>query len=1339
MKKLKTSLTALLLVAMTSLAMQPAPSPVPQEKWQTYGIFRYKLPPNWSLYEEHTNEEYLTFRHVINGELTYIVRLRHKGTITRHERDFKTHIATLTKTHAERKDDIDHVEEQSRYKTLGVDRCHMMSYLAPAFNHRGFLFTPVIDGKMYYVHVFDKKEKKKELRREAADFISGISLIPEEPELLVQKDKTSTGSASASVGIPGETIPAAKPLPFLDIKTITASQWDGAVAGAMEGMRLVYGPMNEAEEAEFMNAWAPLRQTPFREAVDYLNKFNPLLGEFLVYRTAVVQTSQLLEEAVRNAGYAAEFDDPGGVRNYMDLASRYQALLLSRQKRLDQVARALTDLGNPPDGRELMTRRQSRYKKEKEFLESLLNDFTPEGCWAGTQNQFYDPTWKFGEVWFPRYFYIYKIDTPDGEKYYDIELCGECNYTSLPGKSTVKGNMGDRFIRRELTTPDYYGRGVGGANDGKIFHHFVRFDYPAIPSFPETSSARFKELIATGEKVNNTVFNATFTKQMTLNSMAAAFFKTAVRWSEEERWDDFAHDPESVFIPDELKKAFGSEMAGGASPATLAAQTPARKPDTPGAQPAAKGSAGDDHSAEERRKINEETIAFHKTNLAIIEKNMVRDREELKKESDPRRREALQLRILGAQADLQAEKDRIATIQTGEIVHSRSPWDEYARAGFIQNIAQNQQRLENISRSVRKAYEMADKLPEAQAREARAVIGSKFRGEMVGNLDEAAVRAIVEEANDVGRKYYEEKMAVDRAANKEAVAEADWADACLQTAQVVKTTADYSMMGLSLFGGQYVNNIYQGVTGYIEGGPKEAFLRVAGSYNTVTGIAVDGFRGFENAVNNGGDFMDGLKGAAGEAAKGYITSKALSYGAGKISSTFARPNGPLPDLDNPSAGKSGASPVAKSGSPVAAQSGTSAAAQRGASPEVQSGSSASAKGGTSPVAKGGTSPVAKGGSTPDAPGQAGTRGRPAIDADDFNRPLSPQEMAVYREQVADARIRVTSYKKTYEKLEAARQAGAPPSEIKKILVELDDRSAKIHSSPQAKMMMKTLQKDPSNLDLIKRYSNSMDRIHQRVEKRYHQEMDARGWSREELEAIRNRPDPAELQRAREKQARGETVQPEDLLGSKTVNMDYDAGRKARTGPDGRPLPPVKNGEPTSVETWHTEAQEAWEKAFQAETGQNAAHSWENITHSKVGDAYADLNVLQKNGILHANKAWAGQTADVTYYKGEHIRQSPEFQRVEKYVEIARGTAKDYRTKMGPLMESKKPQPGTASHEAWQQHKTYWDKMSDIMDQMGSGRKDPLTADREVRELTGGKSLLEVTFDMRNFMESLMKL
>ena len=642
------------------------------------------------------------------------------------------------------------------------------------------------------------------------------------------------------------------------------------------------------------------------------------------------------------------------------------------------------------------------------------------------------------------------------------------------------------------------------------------------------------------------------------------------------------------------------------------------------------------------------------------------------------------MRILGAQANIQAEKDRIATIQTGVIVFNRSPWDDYAKSNFIQNIAENQQKMENISRGIRKAYESADRLPDEEARKARNIINEKYNGKIMADMDEKAAMAIIEEANSVGKKYYQGKIDAAKADKKLADEEAQWADACLQTAEIVKTTADYSMMGLSMFGGKYVNTAYQGITGYIEGGPKEAFLRVSGSYNAVTGVAVDGFRGFEDAVNQGGDFTDGILGAGWEITKGLITDKAMSYGAGKLSAKFNRPNGDLPNVDG----------LARTG-----QTDTGTA----------------------------NKPV------------AGQKNAPRVTEPDFNRPLTAQEIAVHREQIADGRNKVNSYKKTFEKLESARKSGAPPSEIKKILIELDDRSAKIHSSPQAKMMMKTMQKQPKNLELIKRYSNSMDRVHQRVEKRYQAEMQKNGWSPEELTPIRNKPDPADLQKAREMQARGEAVSPEALLGSKTVNMDYDAGRKPKLDSNGKPIPPIKNGVPVPVEAWHAEAQAAWEKAYLAETGQSPTHSWENITHGKLGDAYADLNVLQKNGILNANKEWAGQTSDVSYYKAEHLRGSPELQRAEKYVEIARGTSKDYRTKMMPLIEQKRPNVGTPSYEAWQKHKDYWAKTNGILEDMGSGKKDPLTADREIREITGGKSVLELTFDMRNFMESLMLL
>ncbi len=1275
-------LLMLTLTATVGITLYAQQTGLSTEQTYTYDKFEYHLPPDWAFSEEGTNKDFLTFTYEPGGRREYVVRIRLKSTLVPGKFFLKTYHESLTEIQNDKKDYVDHVEQPSKYYTLGQENCWMLSYVAPAFDHRGFILTPVVDKKMYQVYVFDKIDKKKELREEAIEFLAGLSIAGKEKPLRVEsrdrKRATTPAGAMAELEVEGETIPPAKPIPFLDIREITQAQWDGAVAAAMEGMRLVYGPMTSEEEEDFLKYWAPLRQTPFSEAVDYLNKFNPLLGEFLVYRSAITQTAQLLEEAVTNAGYAAEFEDPQGVLAYRDLASRYRTLLVSRQKRLEQIVKELNELGNPPDGLSLMAERQGRYRKEKDYLQSLLQKFTTEGCWIGMT---YDSSLKdagLGDVYTPEYFYVYSV----GSHLYSLKLCIDCNVQAeeggnwqIVGEANVSDGPAASFVRMELVNPDNVKREGG---NGKIISRYRKFDYPEIPLFDEISEERYAELIQKESETNWKMWLQQLNTEQQKNRLAEAFYSTAVAWSEEERWEEYDHDPKSVFLPAEMLLAFHAEMEGAAP----TPETPARpQVESASTEPALQGlHPEEDKTAAERKQLDLETIQFHQNNLAVIEKNMVKDRDELSREKDPQRRDALKLRILGAQADIQAEKDRIATIETGEIVHNRSPWDEYARTSFIQHIADNQRRLENMSRSIRKAYDMADKLPEKEAEQVRNIINTRYRGEMVSDMDEAKVQSIVEEASDVARGYYRTMMEDETVAGEKQLNRAEWANVGLQTAEVVKTAADYSMTGLSLFGGQYVNNIYQGVTGYIEGGPRGAFLNVAGAYNTATGIAVDGFKGFEEAVNKGGGITEGLQGAAWEASIGFIRDQAIAYGAGKISTKFARPNGELTTLDGPNA------------------------------------------------------PKATQGDADVSPRKKVTA---AKDIDDFNRPLTAEEIAVYREQISDGRIKVNSYRTTFEKLEQARKAGAPVQDIRQILAELDNRSAKIHSSPQAKMIMKTLQKDPSNLEMIKRYSNSMDRVHQKVENRFQEEMAAAGWSREELEPIRNRPDPAELQRAREKQARGEMVQAEDLLGTKTVNMDYDIGIKAKIGADGRPVSPMKNGEPTSVVAWHAEAQEAWERAYRAETGQSPTHSWENVTHAKLGDAYRDLSVLQKNGILHANKAWAGQTADVTYFKATHLRGEAEFQRVEKYVEIARGTAKDYRTKMNPLLESKKPQSGTASHEAWQKHKEYWEKVYSVMDRMGSGRTDPMSADREIRELTGGKSLMEVTFDLRNFMESLM--
>ncbi len=606
---------------------------------------------------------------------------------------------------------------------------------------------------------------------------------------------------------------------------------------------------------------------------------------------------------------------------------------------------------------------------------------------------------------------------------------------------------------------------------------------------------------------------------------------------------------------------------------------------------------------------------------------------------------------------MQAEQDRLETVQKGVIIHRRSPWDDFAQAQFVQKIALDQKRMDKVTISLRRAYKMADNLPEEKAKEVRRFLTSGYSPEVLATGDTKKAGKVLDIVYGIAAEHWGTEKA-------KADADAQWADTCLYTAETVKKGADTSLMLMSIAGGPAVNNVYQGITGYIEGGPKEAFLRVGASYNQLTGIAVDGYRGFETAVQQGGGWNECFQGAAWEITQGLIMEKAMSIGIGGAMRGYgaiknARLKGKAPAVNN--------TRVART-------------------PEVI---------------------VAK------------VKNKPSNVPDNgFNKSLTQADMKTYKNQIADGRNKVNSYKKTFNKLETARRNGESPEKIKKILKELDDRSAKIHSSPQAKMMMKTYQRNPKNREMVKRYCNSMDRVHRRVEKVFQEKMSEQ-WGYEKMKPIRNAD------------------------SGRSVNMDYDIARDVPYDSNGRQLSPMKNGKPVSEVVWMNDAQKKWNEAYRETTGQSPEHSWETITTASHAEAYKDRAIITKvedgGGVLQANKRWAEQTADVNQFKGDHLTNSPDFKRVEKHVEIARSTSKECEKRLFTLLDSKAPpKKNVKSYQQWQKQKAYWEKMNGVLKQMGNGRISPLEGDRQIRLISGGKSSLEVTHDLRNFMEVLLK-
>ena len=187
--------------------------------------------------------------------------------------------------------------------------------------------------------------------------------------------KASAGASAAS----SPDIQAAMPAPFLDINKISTTQHNGAVSGAMEGMRLLYGEMSPDQEHQFRNNWAPLFDYPTPAAVEYLNTLNPLLGQFLAGREAFFRAAAAAEAAMLDSSLAVTADSRDGYADAVATADRQQQVLGALHAGLVQIAAKIQALGNPPNPLEGKCEARRRYRRALPANSSLDGEWVSDG------------------------------------------------------------------------------------------------------------------------------------------------------------------------------------------------------------------------------------------------------------------------------------------------------------------------------------------------------------------------------------------------------------------------------------------------------------------------------------------------------------------------------------------------------------------------------------------------------------------------------------------------------------------------------------------------------------------------------------------------------------------------------------------------------------------------------------------------------------------------------------------------------------------------------------------------------------------------------------------------
>lgn len=717
------------------------------------------------------------------------------------------------------------------------------------------------------------------------------------------------------------TLSATQISSFLDITLLTSEQWAGAVSAAMEGTRLVYGPMTPEQTQLFESKWAPMFAFPFREGVDWLNKLNPLLGQFLAIRATMADTAIQFDAAWKEAVTAAAIQDEQGVREALSIAFTEKQLLIGLGKQLDQVVSDILALGDPPNPAYHRRKKQEEHdnsvKQTREIIRQVAAPLTRE----------VPPS---QERWVMTRAFSTQIIPKQG-----ATVAFDANSATVSMSATIEGRP---ETRRSKATPDYVisstwktswttPLGVIDKANSPIEMTFTSeltahngFDTDPRDTFLTTGCS--VELVGWTSVPQDPHRTPKVLEQVVEINRSHSGDPGGGRFVFEDRWYDVSiRHAESPLVmnPKDFQQTrtikwkdpfIGLDGYIGVRTEVILQNSsvvlgrtyqyewdptgdtlkPIEGSDSGSSKEIVSGSRTPEELAEE--------IGFHEDIIKIIKANMARDREELGRTSDGDRRSELVSRIVVAQANIQAEQDRISTLQTGQIVHTRTAWDEMASAAFIRNCQAEVNEMASRDRLRVGMLRMAGRVEPREAERLRKFI--------LDHSDPAADSTQLKKLAHIVYSQVQGELEARAARSEE---EATTADQNLAYVESVKGTCDKAMFVGALLGGHSIMVAYEGGIGFVEGPPSqddssptdsglggqvfEGIKRAAAWYNTATFVASEALEGYEKGGYLGGKENSGVWGAVERAGEAFLMAKAFEYFAGKIFGEPPKP-GELP-------------------------------------------------------------------------------------------------------------------------------------------------------------------------------------------------------------------------------------------------------------------------------------------------------------------------------------------------------------------------------------------------------------------------------------------------------------
>ncbi len=660
-------------------------------------------------------------------------------------------------------------------------------------------------------------------------------------------------------------VDAAIPPAIPGLNNLSDMAYNSAVSSAFEAMNLVYGEMSEKEAKAFQSAWTPLFDFPSQEVVDYLNKLNPIVSQFLVCREAYARNMAAIQMVLLDAATAIEFDEQEIWESAMAEASMYSTSLPPLENAMKQLIKRLEAIGNPPNPVAAKCEARRRYKK----MLNSPSEYPFEGEWMDENGDRFllkvVHNYTDGKVLVYN-FPISWLKSMEA-KGFDINKIGiqqledeNLSMAMIPGMFDLLGVFEEletnvwvsrifpfeeyvyayRIENNEMMTTQYSPPNVFRENSEMKLTNSMKVEnsYDPPPVLPIDDEP--------------TTWNE-FLKIIPQDNWAGNKYERYMKWRET--------GDEALAIALSGKQDKPSELADQSKQENIAPAAPTV-------------STNNKEQLAREEQSRKEDIAFHNEMALVCKNNLdreLKEREEVLKklmsskskseaEEHDRRLKDLNFRIIGLQSNIQSEMDLVASYKTGQLVHTRTAFDNYAQHKFIKGIKKEVADIEATRRISERIERQIKLLPKEQQAKARELARKTIDGKTIASGDVEKARKLV---NTFGKQIegyagYDYAMAKEEEAYavlKEQGAQAGimivgigavgFGSAALVEAYGAEAAA-------AIYGPKILGAIYGGTTGLIRGGPKEGMSQALMGWSP-NGYALSEFiNGFQNAGSKKG-------------------------------------------------------------------------------------------------------------------------------------------------------------------------------------------------------------------------------------------------------------------------------------------------------------------------------------------------------------------------------------------------------------------------------------------------------------------------------------------------------